>query len=98
VRCPTGEARITSGYELPARYVIHTVGPIWRGGGQAESDKLRQCYRKLHAARAHPRGPRAWRSPAISCGAYGYPLKDAVEIALAELRAFMAHEPCRRRC
>ena len=92
VRCPTGEARITSGYELPARYVIHTVGPIWRGGGQAESDKLRHCYRNaLRLARVHDVGSMAF--PAISCGAYGYPLHAAVDIAVAEIRAFMDHEP-----
>ena len=91
VRCPTGEARITSGYELPARYVIHTVGPIWRGGGQAESDKLRHCYRNaMRLARLHEVQSIAF--PAISCGAYGYPLNAAVDIAISEIRAFMQHE------
>jgi O-acetyl-ADP-ribose deacetylase (regulator of RNase III) len=91
VRCPTGEARITSGYQLAARYVIHTVGPVWRGGGAAESDKLRHCYRNsLRLARVHEVGSVAF--PAISCGAYGYPLNDAVDIALQEIRAYQERE------
>ena len=92
VRCPTGEARITGGHRLPARHVIHTVGPVWHGGSQGEAGLLVACYRNsMRLARIHEVTSVAF--PAISCGAYGYPLKDAVEIALAELRAFMAHEP-----
>ena len=88
--CPTGEARITGGHRLPARHVIHTVGPVWRGGGQGEPELLAACYRNsLALARAH--GLRSIAFPAISTGVYGYPLQAAAEIAVAtctdELRA-----------
>ncbi len=81
--CPTGEARITSGHRLPARFVIHTVGPVWRGGGHGEAELLASCYRHaFELARTH--GIRTIAFPAISCGAYGYPLEQAVEIAVRE--------------
>lgn len=87
--CPTGEARITSGYRLPARYVIHTVGPIWRGGRHGEPELLAACYRNsLGLAAAH--NVKSIAFPAISCGAYGYPLDAAVAIAVREARAFAA--------
>jgi len=87
--CPTGEARITGGYRLPARYVIHTVGPVWRGGTAHEPDLLAACYRNSLALAAH-HGVRSIAFPAISCGAYGYPVEAAVAIAVREIRAFLA--------
>jgi O-acetyl-ADP-ribose deacetylase (regulator of RNase III) len=90
--CPTGEARITRGYRLPARHVIHTVGPVWRGGSQREPELLASCYRaSLALAREH--GLRSIAFPAISCGAYGYPLEDAVAIAVRECAAFVETAP-----
>src|SRR5688500_6510444 len=74
--CPTGEARITRGYRLPARHVIHTVGPIWRGGSQGEPELLASCYRNSLAVAAE-HGVRTIAFPAISCGVYGYPLDEA---------------------
>ena len=89
VRCPTGEARLTPGFRLPARYVIHTAGPVWRGGTHGESDLLTDCYRNsLALAREHGLGSIAF--PAISCGIYGYPLSDAAAIAVAAIREFQA--------
>jgi len=87
--CPTGEARITAGYRLPARYVVHTVGPVWRGGTAREPELLAACYRNSLALAAH-HGARSIAFPAISCGAYGYPLHAAVAIAVREVRAFTA--------
>ena len=85
--CPTGEARITRGYRLRARYVIHTVGPVWRGGRSREPDLLASCYRtSLALARDH--GVTSIAFPAISCGIYGYPLDVAVAIAVREVVAF----------
>ena len=86
VRCPTGESRITPGFNLPARYVIHTVGPVWRGGTHGEPALLASCYRTaLDLARQHRLGSIAF--PAISCGVYGYPLDEAAAIAVRETRA-----------
>ena len=86
--CPTGEARITRGYRLPAKSVIQTVGPVWRGGTRNEPQLLASCYRNsLRLAREH--GVRSIAFPAISCGAYGYPLEQAVEIAVRETRRFL---------
>jgi O-acetyl-ADP-ribose deacetylase (regulator of RNase III) len=80
--CPPGEARITRGYRLPARHVIHTVGPIWRGGHAGEPEILAACYRNsLALAREH--GLRTVAFPAISTGVYGYPPKLAAEVAAA---------------
>jgi len=81
--CPTGEARITAGYRLPARHIIHTVGPVWRNGFQGEPDLLASCYRSSLALAAQ-HGIASIAFPAISCGVYGYPPEDAVEIALRE--------------
>jgi O-acetyl-ADP-ribose deacetylase (regulator of RNase III) len=87
VRCPTGESRITSGFNLPAHFVIHTVGPVWHGGRSGEPDLLASCYRSaLALAREH--GVRSIAFPAISCGVYGYPLDDAARIAVREVRSF----------
>ena len=87
VRCPTGEARLTPGFKLRARYVIHTVGPIWRGGHHGEADLLASCYRSSLALAAQ-HAVRSIAFPAISCGVYGYPLDDAAAIAVREVRAF----------
>ena len=82
--CPTGEARITKGYRLPAKHVIHTVGPVWRGGSQREPELLASCYREsLRLAEEH--GIRTIAFPAISCGVYGYPLDEAAKIAVREV-------------
>ena len=89
VRCPTGESRITSGFDLAARYVIHTVGPVWRGGTHGEPALLASCYRTaLELARQHQ--VRSIAFPAISCGVYGYPLEQAGAIAVREARAHEA--------
>ena len=86
VRCPTGQSRITPGFNLPARYVIHTVGPIWGGGQDGEPGLLASCYRTaLELARQHR--ARSIAFPAISCGVYGYPLEAAAAIAVRETRA-----------
>jgi O-acetyl-ADP-ribose deacetylase len=87
--CPTGQARITRGYNLPARFVIHTVGPVWQGGDCGEPALLAACYRhSLQLAVDHGLSTIAF--PAISCGAYGYPLELAVPLALGEVRSFAA--------
>jgi len=87
--CPTGEARITSGHRLPARHVIHTVGPVWQGGARGEANLLAACYRNsLSLAVAH--GVRSIAFPAISCGRYGYPVQQAADIAVRQTAAFLA--------
>ena len=89
--CPTGEAKITSGYRLKARHVIHTVGPIWRGGTAAEPDLLARCYRNsLALAMTH--GLASIAFPAISTGVYGYPKEAATAIAVREVMAVAAPE------
>lgn len=86
--CPTGEAKITKGYLLPAKYVIHTVGPVWQGGSKGEDDLLASCYRKsLELARKH--GIKTIAFPAISTGVYGFPSERAAGIAVAQLKAFL---------
>jgi len=88
--CPTGQARITKGYRLPAQYVIHTVGPVWRGGGAGEADLLASCYRQsLELAAAYQ--CRTIAFPAISCGLYGYPLDAAAEVALRTASEWLAY-------
>lgn len=87
--CPTGEARITKGYRLPARWVIHTVGPEWRGGGHREDELLASCYRNSLAL-AEQHGLRTVAFPAVSTGIYGYPFEGASRIALAETKRFLA--------
>lgn len=92
VRCPTGEARITPGFDLPAAHVIHTVGPVWRGGSHDEPALLGACYRHaVQLAREHGLGSIAF--PAISCGAYGYPPELAAAVACASLRKALAQGP-----
>ncbi len=87
--CATGEARITGGHDLPARHVIHTVGPVWRGGEEGEADLLAACYRNsLTLAARHELSSIAF--PAISTGVYGYPLEPATRIAVSSVRAFLA--------
>jgi O-acetyl-ADP-ribose deacetylase (regulator of RNase III) len=78
--CPTGQARITPGFRLQAKWVIHTVGPFWEGGDRGEAELLASCYRQS-LLRAMEVGARSIAFPAISTGAYGYPLKEACEIA-----------------
>lgn len=83
--CPTGEARITKGYRLPAKFVIHTVGPIWDGGGYGEPELLASCYRACFVL-ARANAVRTLAFPAISCGVYGYPIPYAARIAVRETR------------
>ncbi len=85
IRCPTGQARLTPGFELAARFVIHTVGPVWRGGGHDEARHLAECYRNtLLLALQH--GLRSVAFPAISCGVYGFPPAHAAAVARRTLR------------
>ena len=83
--CPAGEARLTPGFHLPARYVIHAVGPVWRGGGAGEAELLRSAYRSAIRL-AHTEGFRSVAFPAISTGIYGYPLQPATRIAVHTVR------------
>jgi O-acetyl-ADP-ribose deacetylase len=90
--CPTGEARITGGYHLPARHVIHAVGPIWRDGTHREHELLASAYRSsLDLAVKH--GVRSIAFPAISCGVYGFPLYQAAEIAVEAVRSYLVTAP-----
>jgi O-acetyl-ADP-ribose deacetylase (regulator of RNase III) len=90
--CPTGQARITRGYRLPARFVIHAVGPRWRDGRHGEPELLAGCYSEsLRLAVEH--GVRSIAFPAISCGIYGYPVADAARIAVGTVSEFLAREP-----
>ncbi|AET64375.1 O-acetyl-ADP-ribose deacetylase [Methanothrix harundinacea] len=86
--CPTGEARITKGYDLPAKFVIHTVGPIWHGGGRGEEDLLAKAYRSSLEL-AGENGIKTIAFPAISAGAYGFPMERASKIAVAEISRFL---------
>jgi O-acetyl-ADP-ribose deacetylase len=87
--CATGQAKLTRGYGLSAKYVIHTVGPVWQGGAQNEPELLASCYRaSLALARAHDASSVAF--PAISCGVYGYPLEQATRIAVRVCAQFAA--------
>ncbi|PYJ89264.1 MAG: O-acetyl-ADP-ribose deacetylase [Verrucomicrobia bacterium] len=87
--CQPGEAKITRGYRLPARFVIHTVGPVWRGGKRGEPETLANCYRNSLQV-AVENGIRTIAFPAISCGAYGYPIEEAAQIAVNTTREFLA--------
>jgi O-acetyl-ADP-ribose deacetylase len=89
--CPPGEARLTRGYRLPAGHVIHTVGPIWRGGGAGERPTLARCYAACLSIAAE-RGFRTIAFPAISTGVYGFPRQEAAQIAVAEIRRHLAAE------
>jgi O-acetyl-ADP-ribose deacetylase (regulator of RNase III) len=87
--CATGDAKITPGFRLPAKFVIHTVGPVWRGGTQGEPALLASCYRRsIELAVAN--GVRTIAFPAISCGVYGYPIDAAAEIAVSETARVLA--------
>ncbi|MEZ0174446.1 MAG: O-acetyl-ADP-ribose deacetylase [Candidatus Reddybacter sp.] len=89
--CQTGAAKITPGFALPAKYVIHTVGPVWCGGQHNEAKQLAACYRhSLNLAAEH--GLRTIAFPAISCGVYGYPISEACQIAAAEVGDFLAKD------
>jgi O-acetyl-ADP-ribose deacetylase len=90
--CPTGEARITDGYLLPAKYIIHTVGPTWRGGKTGEPELLASCYRESLAL-AKMYGIKTIAFPAISCGSYGYPIELAAKVALETVASVLEHEP-----
>jgi O-acetyl-ADP-ribose deacetylase (regulator of RNase III) len=90
--CPTGDAKLTRGYRLPARWVIHTVGPVWRGGHDFEDELLANCYRRSLAVAAQ-NGVRSVAFPAISTGIYGFPLERATRIAVREVRAFLEKNP-----
>jgi O-acetyl-ADP-ribose deacetylase len=90
--CPTGQARITPGFRLPARFVIHTVGPVWRGGDGGEDDLLASCYRSSMQL-AHRNGVRSIAYPSISTGVYGFPVSRAAHIAVRELHDAIRHYP-----
>jgi len=84
--CPTGETRLTKGYRLPAKFVIHTVGPVWSGGERGEPDLLKSCYQSVFKV-ARENGIRSLALPAISCGVYHFPVDRAVKIAVGETMA-----------
>ncbi len=90
--CPTGEARITKGYRLPARFVIHTVGPIWRGGQRGEPELLASCYRSSLRL-AVDNGAKTVAFPSISTGVYGFPIELAAPISIETVQDFIAEEP-----
>lgn len=92
VRCPTGEAVITPGFALPARHVIHTVGPVWLGGYDGEPELLELCYQRSLQL-AHARGLRTVAFPAISCGVYGYPAEAAAAVAVRSVRSVLTRHP-----
>jgi O-acetyl-ADP-ribose deacetylase (regulator of RNase III) len=87
--CPTGEARLTHGYRLPARWVIHTVGPVWHGGQKGEPRLLASCYRNSLRL-ADKEGCATIAFPGISTGIYGYPVRQAAQVAIEEMRAFLS--------
>ena len=90
--CRTGEAKITRGYRLPAKFVIHTVGPVWHGGKNNEPELLTSCYRRCFEL-AREKKLRTLAFPAISCGAYGYPLREAALIAVRETGEALRESP-----
>lgn len=90
--CATGDAKMTRGYRLPAKHVIHCVGPVWHGGRSGEPELLASCYRKSLALAAQ-HGLATIAFPAISCGVYGYPIDQAAAIAVRECRAFLDAHP-----
>ncbi|PYK03867.1 MAG: O-acetyl-ADP-ribose deacetylase [Verrucomicrobia bacterium] len=87
--CEVGKAKITRGYKLPARFIIHTVGPVWSGGGRGEAEVLASCYRNSLQL-AVKNGSKTIAFPAISCGAYRYPVSEAAQIAVKTTRKFLA--------
>ncbi len=90
--CKTGEAKVTKGYELQADWIVHTVGPVWRGGMNGEQDLLAACYRNS-LARAREKGARTLGIPAISTGIYGYPLDQASRVAVETVREVVESQP-----
>jgi len=94
--CETGQAKLTKGYRLPAQYVLHTPGPIWRGGGRGEAAKLASCYRSCLAL-AEEHGIETVDFPSISTGVYGYPLAQAAPVALKAIIDFLAEHALPRR-
>jgi len=86
--CPTGQARITKGYKLPAKWVIHTVGPVWRDGEHGEDELLAGCYRNSLAL-AEQNGVKTIAFPSISTGAYGFPMERAASLAVTEIKTFL---------
>ncbi|MCR4907824.1 MAG: O-acetyl-ADP-ribose deacetylase [Lachnospiraceae bacterium] len=90
--CPTGEAKITKGYNLPCDYVIHTVGPVWHGGGNGEPELLSSCYHNSLKV-AMENGIRTIAFPSISTGVYGYPVDKAAKVAVATVKKFMEENP-----
>ena len=90
--CDTGDAKITRGYRLPARHVIHTVGPVYRGGGAREADLLASCYRTCLEI-ASNKGLKSIAFPAISCGVYGYPVRDACRVATKTVIDYLENHP-----
>ena len=90
--CPTGSAVLTAAGDLPARFIVHAVGPVWRGGGHSESDLLRSAY-QASLGRANEAGARSVAFAAISCGVYGYPLEPAATIALGSVRSWLSTHP-----
>lgn len=90
--CPTGDAKLTKGYKLPARYVIHAVGPVWHGGHRGEAELLASCYRRsLEIASEH--NARSIAFPSISTGVYGYPFQEAAAIAVATVSEYLDAQP-----
>ena len=90
--CATGDAKLTRGYRLPAKYVLHTVGPVWQGGGAGEDELLARCYRSsFELVERH--GLRSVAFPAISCGAFGFPADRAARVAVGEARRFLEANP-----
>lgn len=87
--CPTGEARATPGFDLPARHVVHAVGPVWHGGGRGEASLLASCYRSALAEAAR-HGARTIAFPCISTGIFGYPREEAAAVAVATVAAYLA--------
>jgi len=92
VRCPTGEARITPGFKLPAKFVIHTVGPVYYGGEKGEPEKLANCYRNSLQL-AEENNLKSIAFPCISTGVYGYPIEAAAQIAIREVQTFLSTHP-----
>lgn len=91
--CKTGDAKLTRGYRLPARFVVHTVGPVWHGGGHGEAELLASCYRRsLEVAADQGAGTVAF--PSISTGVYGYPVELAAQVAVSTVRAAAPRWPC----
>jgi O-acetyl-ADP-ribose deacetylase (regulator of RNase III) len=90
--CPTGEVRVTDGFDLPARWVFHAVGPVWSGGEANEAELLASCYRRSLELAAE-RDVRSIAFPAISCGVYGYPPERAARVAVSQIERFLAQHP-----